>query len=342
MPDNTDAQTVAARSSSSSSVTAAILAPISPSQIYWIGLLTAYALLALAIMWWRWGGTVEDSLRYFETALYLRGELPLQALTAPFPYRLLVPALAALLPGEVRQNFALLNWLFMSGAAIAMALTAARLGFRRKSIVCAGLLVLVSVPTFWYAPYLLVDPGSICARAVFVFGVVAGLPWLAALAGLIGVAIREENIVLLCWLAGWWLLTRRQALPLALLALAGAVAWMLAVRWYVIVGLPSYTWVPSMWMVGHALTDWRSLLSLALAACLLLPLAIAGWKRAPQGSTPLKSLLLLMALPPLYAALCVRVDGRAIWGLYPFLIPLALSSRWLQRLLAEPDREAMR
>jgi hypothetical protein len=38
---------------------------------------------------------------------------------------------------------------------------------------------------------------------------------------------------------------------------------------------------------------------------------------------PLKSLLLLMVLPPLYAALCVRIDGRIIWGLYPLLIPFA-------------------
>jgi hypothetical protein len=30
-----------------------------------------------------------------------------------------------------------------------------------------------------------------------------------------------------------------------------------------------------------------------------------------------------MALPPLYAALCVRVEGRIVWGLYPFLIPFA-------------------
>jgi len=296
---------------------------------HWIALLAAYALLALGIMWWRWGGTVEDSLHYFETARYLRGELPLQALTAPFPYRLLVPALAAGLPGEIRQNFALLNWALMSCAAWLMALTAARLGYARKHVLLAGLLLLISVPSVWYAPYLLVDPGSICARAAFVLALVSGMPGLAALAGLIGTAVREENIVLLVWLAVWLLCTRRRALPLALLALAAAAGWMLAVRWYFIVGLPSYKWVPNWWMVQHALTDWRSLLSLALAGCVPLPLAASGWRQAPQACTALKSLLLLMVLPPLYAALCVRVDGRIIWGLYPFLIPLALSSRWL-------------
>ena len=42
---------------------------------------------------------------------------------------------------------------------------------------------------------------------------------------------------------------------------------------------------------------------------------------------PLASLLFLMALPPLYASLCVRVDGRAVWGLYPFLVPFAVCLR---------------
>jgi hypothetical protein len=32
-----------------------------------------------------------------------------------------------------------------------------------------------------------------------------------------------------------------------------------------------------------------------------------------------------MALPPLYAALCVRIDGRAIWNLYPMLLPFAVA-----------------
>ena len=89
MPDYSHARPAGAHIAPGALAPAFISAPS-----HWIVLLAAYALLALGIMWWRWGGTVEDSLHYFETARYLRGELPLQALTAPFPYRLLVPALA--------------------------------------------------------------------------------------------------------------------------------------------------------------------------------------------------------------------------------------------------------
>lgn len=282
----------------------------------------AFAVLALFVMIWRWGGTVEDSQAYFDTARYLRGEIPASELRAPFPYRLLAPALAAAIPGDTRQSFALLNWLCISATAVMMALTMLRVQAGRHAAVIAGLLMILSVPTFWYAPYLLTDPASICARTAFVLAVLSGQPWLAAVAGMLGSAVREENILLLVWL----LAMRRIAIAPGLAALAAAGAWMVAVRWWLIPGLPGYVWAPSIGTVMTALQDVRSLASLATAVGVVLPLALLGMRgTAAAGAAlrPLKSLLLLMVLPPLYAALCVRVDGRAIWGLYPMLVPFA-------------------
>jgi hypothetical protein len=278
-----------------------------------------FALLALTLMIWRWGGTIEDSQAYFDTARYFRGEVGIATLRAPFPYRTLVPAIAAALPGDLRQAFAVLNWLCMTASACLMSAVVLRAGMDSRRATGAGVLMLVALPTFWYAPYLLVDPGSILARSAFVLAVLAGQPWLAALAGLAGTAVREENILLLVWL----LATRRIALAGGLAVLAAASAWLLAVRFWLIAGLPSYTWEPSWWTVNHALHDVRSLLSIAAASLPIVPTAIMGWRQAPASLKPLRSLLFLMALPPLYAALCVRVEGRIVWGLYPFLIPFA-------------------
>jgi hypothetical protein len=109
---------------------------------------------------------------------------------------------------------------------------------------------------------------------------------------------------------------------LAFLAAAGG--WMVLVRWYIITGLPSYTWQPNVGTVLAALRDVRSLASIVGTALVVVPLAIVGWRVAPARLRPLASLLLLMALPQLYAALSVRVEGRLIWGLYPFLVPFAV------------------
>jgi hypothetical protein len=304
----------------SSSSRQAVPATLTPYR--WVALIAGFGALASLLMIWRWGGTIEDSLAYFNTARYLRGELAAAELRAPFPYRLLVPALAAALPGELRNAFAALNWALVTAAACVITLTMQRLGFGTRRALAAGLLLLVSLPTFWYAPYLLVDPGSVCARAVFVLAVLTGQPWLAVLAGLVGTAVREENILLLVWLVA----ARRIALVPGLPALAAAGMWLVTVRWWLIPGLPGYTWTPSWWTVNHALRDLPSIASVIGCAGLVLPLAIIGMRRAPPMLAPLKSLLVLMALPPLYAALCVRIDGRIVWGLYPFLIPFAVAA----------------
>ncbi|MCD2515965.1 hypothetical protein LQ564_06495 [Massilia sp. G4R7] len=297
------------------------LSPTSTAHpIRWSFLVPAFALLALSVMIWRWGGTVADSQAYYDTARWLRGEIDASQLVAPFPYRVLVPAIAAILPGDLRNTFAALNWVLVTAGACLMSAAVLRAGLGHKRAVAAGLLMIVALPTFWYAPYLLVDPGSVCARAAFVLAVVTGQPWLAAAAGLVGTAVREENILLLVWL----LAMRRIAFLPGLAFLAAAGAWIVSLRWLLITGLPGYTWAPSWWTVVHALQDVRSLLSIGGTAILVVPLAIRGWRSAPAVLRPLASLLFLMALPPLYAALCVRVDGRAVWGLYPFLVPFAV------------------
>jgi len=288
--------------------------------IRWSYLVPAFALLALSVMIWRWGGTVADSQAYYDTARWLRGEIDASGLVAPFPYRVLVPAIAAILPGEVRNTFAALNWVLVTAGACLMSAAVLRAGLGHKRAIAAGLLMIVSLPTFWYAPYLLVDPGSVCARAAFVLALVTGQPWLAALAGLVGTAVREENILLLVWL----LTMRRIAILPGLAFLAAAGAWIVTLRWVLITGLPSYTWEPNLGTVLRALQDVPSLLSIGGTAFLVVPLALWGWRSAPRTLRPLASLLFLMALPPLYAALCVRVDGRAVWGLYPFLVPFAV------------------
>nr|WP_315219383.1 hypothetical protein [uncultured Duganella sp.] len=54
----------------------------------------------------------------------------------------------------------------------------------------------------------------------------------------------------------------------------------------------------------------------------------AGWLLLVRWWAPSLTPLKTMLLPPAYAALSVRVDGRAICSLYPFPIPLAVYARW--------------
>jgi hypothetical protein len=57
-----------------------------PDQpLRWPVLFFMFGLLALTLMVWRWGGTIEDSQAYFDTARWFRGEVGIETLRAPFP-----------------------------------------------------------------------------------------------------------------------------------------------------------------------------------------------------------------------------------------------------------------
>jgi hypothetical protein len=313
-----------------------------PRRFNWPFVIGGFAILSLALMLWRWGGTVEDALAYSDTARWLRGENSRQALRAPFAYRLAVPALVAMLPGAVHNTFAALNWIFVTATACLATASARRMGFGTRRALAAGLLVVLSLPTVWYAPCALVDPGAVCMRMLFVYAVLTGQVRLALAAGIAATAICEDNILLLGWLLGWTLYRRQPGVAPCLAALAVAALWLVAVRGWIVPGLPHAAWSPGFAAVRAMLGDTHGLSSLAGCAGVVLPLALAGLWRAPARIAPIKSLLALMTLPPLYAALCVRVEGRVVWGLYPFLIPFAVALGLPRRTQAVPDVRPLR
>jgi hypothetical protein len=309
-----------------------------PRRFNWPFVIGGFAVLALAIMLGRWGGTAFDSSAYADTVRWLRGEAPLSALRAPFAYRLAVPALAAVLPGALHNTFAALNWICVTATACLATAAVRRMGFGTRRALAAGLLVVLSVPTFWYAPCPLVDPASVCMRMLFVFAVLTTQPRLALAAALAATAVHEENILLL----GWLLVTRRVGVNIGSAALAAAAAWLAAVRVAIVAGLAQAAWLPGIGTMGARLGDTRGLLMLAGCAGVVLPLALAGIWRAPSRIGALRSLLALMALPALYGAVNLRVDGTGVWALYPFLVPFAVSlglPRWTAKV---PDVRPLR
>lgn len=304
-----------------------------PRRFNWTFVIGGFSLLTFVLMAWRLGGAVADSQAYLDTARWLRGELALAQLRAPFSYRLAVPALAALLPGRVDHVFGLLNWLFVAATACLASATVRRMGFGTQRALAAGLLSALSLPAIWYAPTLLVEPGSVCMRMLFVFAVLTARPRLALAAALAGTAISEDNILLL----GWLLATQRVGRVPGLAALGAALAWLAAVRWGIEGAVPGTGWVPDVGAIAARFTDWRGWMSLLGCAGLVVPLALAGLRHAPARICELKQLLLLMLVPALLGAIFVRIDGRLAWGLYPFLLPFAVAVGLKRRQEHAPD-----
>ena len=304
-----------------------------PRRFNWLIVSAGFAFLALALMLWRWGAVSGDAQGYFESGLWLRNEIPLAELHAPYAYRLAVPALAAFIPGELHHVFGMLNWIFVTVGACLATATVRRMGFGTQRALAAGFLVILSLPTVWYAPQLLVDPGNVCMRMLFVFAILTGHGRLALGAALAATAVSEENILLI----GWLLATRHVRKEHGYAALAGAAAWLLAVRLWIVPGLPGMAWLPNLDAIAHLVRDWRGSIALAACAGLVLPLALVGLRHAPPRVQALKGLLALMAVPTLVALVSLRVDGCIVWNLYPFLIPFAVAVGLPRRAETVPD-----
>lgn len=313
-----------------------------PRRFNWPLVIGGFSLLALAMMMGRWGAGDAESSAYLNLAHWLRGESALPALPAPFAYRLGLPALASVLPGELHHVFATVNWLFVTATALLATAAVRRLGFGTQRALAAGLLVILSLPTVWYAPAVLAEPGSICMRMLFVFGVLTGRPGLALAAALAGTAIREDDILLLAWLAASAQVSRGRMAA----ALAGAIGYIAAVHGWMAPGAVDAAMgpVPGSLVMPEAarLTDWPGLLSLGACAGFVLPLGLAGLRDAPPRIRPLRSLLVLMLLPGLHAALSGRADGRIVWDLYPFLLPFAVALGMPREAAQAPDVRQLR
>lgn len=246
-----------------------------PRRFNWTFVIGGFALVTFVLMAWRLGGSAFDSHAYLDTVRWLRGDLPQSALQAPFSYRLAVPALAALLPGQAGNVFGLLNWLFVAATACLATAAVRRMGFGTQRALAAGMLVMLSLPVVWYAPTALVEPGSICMRMLFVFAVLTAKPRLALGAALAATAISEDNILLL----GWLVATQRIGRTPGSVALVAALAWLGIVRWWIEADVPGTGWLPDPVAIAARLGDWKGWLALLGCAGLVVPLAMAGLRR---------------------------------------------------------------
>jgi len=164
---------------------------------------------------------------------------------------------------------------------------------------------------------------------LFVCGVLSGRPGVALAAALAGTAIREEDILLLAWLAASGQLSRTRIGA----ALAAAMAYIVMLHVWMVPATPEALPAPE-----HAsLAGWGHLLSLGACAGFVLPLALAGLRDAPDRIRPLRSLLVLMLLPGLQALVTGHGDGRIVWDLYPFLLPFAVALGMPRAAVQVPD-----
>jgi len=193
----------------------------------------------------------------------------------------------------------------------------------------AGWLLIISVPTFWYAPNLLTEPSSILIRVGILYAILnRKLIWVVPL-GVLAVLVREDNVIVLIAAVLWTLRRRdfRQAILWGTSVAIGSGC-LILVR-YAFRSLPGYIWLPGTFWLRFNFLHLVNYVNVIACMGVVFPLFVIGIVRH-ELTRELRSFFLFftgaMLLPPLYAMISARFDGRPYWTMYPAMLPLAAAA----------------
>ena len=280
-------------------------------------------------------GLPIDVEGYRRLVLYYRGEAPADSMVPPFCYRPLAPYVASFIPAPALTAINVLNLLSLFGTMLIIDLVLRYLGIRGRARTIASLLLIFSFPTFYYTTIGFIDPVAMLWVTLLLFQTLRGWMWPAMACSLLAVLTRETNLAFTV-LPGLRLLsTRQRGSPVwipALLAPILSLVSVLSVRTIAPFPEKGWFWKPSLPALIENLSRPRAYLSLVFTLGIPVVLAIVAIlrKRPENAYGPTNAGLLLwgcVLAVGLYAygITAVHVDGRVVWVIYPFAIPLAVS-----------------
>lgn len=278
-------------------------------------------------------GDAEHYVRYVEALRGDAGGLP----PAPFRYRPLTPVLAAPLPVGALTAINIVNVLALAVAAIGlwMMLRLLELSERQSDLGC--LLFIVSFPTAYYGTIGYVDPLAVAIIMLGVWALLADRRLLVLVLLILGALARESTVVLAA-LGVIWLATQSRGPRVLLWSLGwiGAfVATIVTVR-VMLNGAGTNLWRPS---IDRAIDNLSRPRTWSSAALTLGVPAVLIAARLPELRRLRRDRLVFFGAGAVlclgvfgYALLAAYADGRFIWPIYAFTVPITLL------LYAQPPR----
>lgn len=260
----------------------------------------------------------SDALHYVAMVQQFRGKSPDIQPQAPFTYRVLVPLLAAPLPFPPAVAINIINTVALIAGTIFVYLTLAHLSIPLLMRFTGGLLFVLSPAHLNFAVSGYIDAaliGFLCAGLYFIL---TGRYEMAAVVVIFGSLAKETMVILFpVWLVH--ILFRN---PNKLYAygcgIFGTTVALGLVRF--LSGAAGYLWLPGAenldtnLVIGHTLN-------------VVFVFGIVGFLAIPQLAKRQNLVLttgyVMAILLTIYAALAAWLDGRHIWAIYPFAIPLA-------------------
>jgi hypothetical protein len=272
---------------------------------------------------------------YVRLVRFVRGQAPASELMAPFAYRPLGPALAALVPAPAMTAQNVVNLACLIAVLVLLDAVGQRLGLGRRALWAAGLLFAVSFPAFYYGTIGFIDPVAMLGATVLLVLVLREAPSrVLALAMVFAVLAKETNAIFALLPLGAMAGSDADRGSLRRTALLVVVAALTVLLIRVLMPVPGEVFpvTPRLQAVVDNLLRPRTHLSLLLT--IALPFVLAGIARRSWRAVDVLGVRALgilsigaLAAAALYAGslFAAHADGRVIWIAYPFLIPIGVT-----------------
>lgn len=280
-------------------------------------------------------GLPLDVEGYRRLSEYFRGSAPSDSLIPPFCYRVLVPFAASRLPWDSLTSINVVDVVCMLLTLVVLDKLLRRSGFNDRGRFLGCLLYAVSFPTFYYGTIGFVDPAVVLVVAAATYAVMSQRLVLFAAILIAGVLVKETNAILAVLPLGWaWAqghVSKKDVLRLLVFAAVGGLT-ALSIR--VLAPFPerAWFWIPRIGAIGENLSRPRAWLSFIMTLGVPGALAIVGMMTGRSESvlgSPLFRYFLIgagaAALLYVISVVTAYADGRIVWIIDPFIIPLAVA-----------------
>ncbi len=280
-------------------------------------------------------GLPLDVAGYVRLGQYFRHEMPADSLIPPYCYRLLVPIAASALPWSVLTSINVLDVVSLLLAFILLDRLMRRMGLSIRASTMGIVLFVVSFPTFYYGPIGFLDPVCVMLITAMLLAIIEVGPGGGVFTGLfvVGVLVKETNAAMALLPSIWAAATARPMAPAirrTTILVAVALAILIAIRLAAPFPSRGWFWAPHITAVLENLTRPRAIISLVLTLGLpaigMFVALLNGAARRTLAEAHIRFLVWGAAIPVslyLYSLFSAYADGRIIWALYPFAIPIA-------------------
>jgi len=275
-----------------------------------------------------------DAVYYMNYVEYFRGEAALNEIDLPFRYRPLIPLLASLLPIESPMTaLNVINVVALYITLLILFLFLRHIGFDFGLAIAGCFMYAVSFPVFYMSTTGYLEACAMCMLAAGLYAVFRQRWTVVALIIAAGVFVKEVIALLIpIAITYLWLVerNRNRILPIVALQVAAFVFATLATKW-IFRDAGDFYWIPSISTLVDNLR-FRAFASLLLSFGIpgLISILFAARYRTMSRNVDRRFLLPMLTgiiftlLLVIYSMLTAYTDGRFIWPMTLFTIPLSL------------------